>query len=72
MSYSTAANQGVRLQCKETFLAKTNTGIIFICFVFLKEVSYAQQGCICLSKNTVKTVLLCNMISVLINCFIIF
>jgi len=32
--------------------------------MFLKEISYAQQDCICLIKNTLKTVILWNIITI--------
>ncbi len=38
--------------------------------MFLKEVSYAHQGCIYLIKNTVKTVILWNIITIQNNCFL--
>ncbi len=39
-------------------------------FMFLKEVSSAQQGCIYLIKNTVKTVILLNILTISKNCFL--
>ncbi len=39
-------------------------GVGKIILMFLKEVSYAYQGCIYLIKNTVKTVTLWNTITI--------
>ncbi len=33
-------------------------------FIFLKDVSYAQHGCIYLNKNTVKTINFLNIITI--------
>ncbi len=40
--------------------------------IFLKEVSYAHQGCIYLIKNTVKTLLLWNTVTISSNSFFYF
>jgi len=32
--------------------------------MFLKEISYAHKDCICLTKNTLKTVILWNIITI--------
>ncbi len=36
---------------------------MFVSMIFLREVSYAYQDCIYLIKNTVKTVIFCDIIT---------
>ncbi len=62
----------VRVSCIKTYLKNTTKMYTFTIqkfgvrddLMFCKDVSYAHQGCIYLIKNTVKTVILWNIITI--------
>lgn len=51
---------------REQILEKNTLIVIIIIIMFLKEVTYAHESCIYLTKNTMRAVMLWNISTILI------